>query len=46
MGQKLRYLGPSERVKIERLHNGGALAAVIAEKVGDHVATIYRKLPN
>ena len=49
MGRKLRenrYLGPSERAEIERLHNGGALAAVIAEKVGSHVATIYRELPN
>ena len=33
MGRKLRYLGPSERAEIERLHNGGAPAAVIAEKV-------------
>ena len=46
MGRKLRYLGPSERAEIERLHNGDALAAVIAGKVGSHVATIYRELPN
>ena len=46
MGRKLRYLGPSERAEIERLHNGGAPAAVIAGKVGSHVATIYRELPN
>ena len=46
MGRKLRYLGPSERAEIERLHNGGAPAAVIAEKVGYHVATIYRELQN
>ena len=46
MGRKLRYLGPSERAEIERLHNGGAPAAVIAGKVGFHVATIYRELPN
>ena len=46
IGRKLRYLGPSERAEIERLHNGGAPAAVIAEKVGSHVATIYRELPN
>ena len=26
MGRKLRYLGPSERAEIERLHNGGAPA--------------------
>ncbi len=46
MSRKLRYLGPSERAEIERLHNGGAPAAVISEKVGSHVATIYRELPN
>ena len=46
MGRKLRYLGPSERVEIEGLHNGGAPAAVIAEKVGSHVATIYREVLN
>nr|WP_325179100.1 helix-turn-helix domain-containing protein [uncultured Oscillibacter sp.] len=46
MGRELRYLGPSERAEIERLHNGGAPVAKIAEKVGSHVATIYRKLPN
>ena len=46
MGRKLRYLGPSERAEIERLHNGGAPAAVIAGKVGFHVATIYRELKN
>ena len=46
MGRKLRYLGPSEQAEIERLHNGGTPAAVIAGKVGSHVATIYRKLPN
>jgi len=45
MGRKLRYLGPSERAEIERLHNGGAPAAVIAERVGSHVATIYKELP-
>ena len=46
MGRKLRYLGSSERAEIERLHNGGTTAAVIAERVGSHVATIYRELPN
>ena len=46
MGRKLRYLGPSERVEIKRLHNGGAPAVVIAKKVSSHVATIYRKLSN
>lgn len=46
MGRKLRYLGPSDREEIERLHNGGAPAAAIAEKVGSHVATIYRELAN
>ncbi len=46
MCRKLRYLGPSERAEIERLYNGGAPAAVIAERVGYHVATIYRELPN
>ncbi len=46
MGRKLRYLGQSERAEIERLHNGGAPAAVIAEKIGYHTATIYRELPN
>ena len=46
MGRKLRYLGPSEQAEIERLHNGGTPAAVIAGKVGSHVATIYRELPN
>ena len=34
MGRKLRYLGPSEQAEIERLHNGGTPAAVIAGKVG------------
>jgi len=46
MGRKLRYLGPSERAEIERLHNGEAPAAVIAERFGSHVATIYRELQN
>ena len=46
MSRKIRYLGPSERAEIERLHNRGAPAAVIAEKVGSHVATIYRELSN
>ena len=46
MGRKLRYPGLNERAEIERLHNGGAPAAVIAERVGSHVATIYRELPN
>ncbi len=46
MGRKLRYLGPEDRAIIERLHNGGAPAAVIADKVGVHPATIYRELPN
>jgi len=46
IGRKLRYLGPYERAEIERLHNGGTLAAVIAEKAGSHVATIYRGLTN
>ena len=45
MGRKLRYLGPSERGEIERLHNGGAPAAAIADRVGSHVATIYKELP-
>jgi len=44
MGRKLRYLGPSERAEIERLHNGGTPAA-IAERIGSHVATIYKELP-
>jgi len=35
-----------ERAEIEKLHNGGAPDAVIAERVGSHVATIYRELPN
>jgi len=34
MGRKLRYLGPSEWVKIERLLNGGVPVAVIAERGG------------
>ena len=46
MGRKLRYLGLSERAEIERLHNVGAPAAAIAERVGSHVATIYRELQN
>ena len=46
MGRKLRYLGPEDRALIERLHKGGAPAAVIADKVGVHPATIYRELPN
>lgn len=46
MGRKLRYFGPSERREIERLHNGGAPAAVIAGKAGSHAATIYRELLN
>lgn len=46
MGRKLRYLGPSERAEIERLHNGGAPVAVIAERLGSHRATIYRELQN
>lgn len=46
MGRKLRYLGPKERAEIERLHNGGARPALIAERVGAHIATIYRELPN
>lgn len=46
MGRKLRYLGRADREIIERLHNGGAPAATIAEKVGVHPATIYRELPN
>lgn len=46
MSKKLRYIGPRERVEIERLHNGGATAAVIAERIGRHVATIYRELLN
>lgn len=45
MGRKLRYLGPNERAEIERLHNGGAPAAAIADKIGAHVATIYKELP-
>jgi len=40
MGQKLHYLGPSEGAEIERPHNGGAPAAVIAKRVGFHIATI------
>lgn len=40
------YLGPVARAEIERLHNSGAKAAVIADKVGAHVATIYRELKN
>lgn len=46
MGRKLRYLGPEDRALIERLHKGGAPAAVIAAAVGVHQATIYRELPN
>ena len=46
MGRKYRYLGPEERAEIERLHSGGARPALIAEKIGAHVATIYRELPN
>ena len=46
MGRKLRYLGPSERAEIEKLHNGGAPTTVIAGKVGSHVATIYCELSN
>lgn len=46
MARKLRYLGPRERAEIEKLHNGGAPAALIAERVGSHIATIYRELPN
>lgn len=46
MGRKLRYLGPEDRALIERLRNGGAPAAVIADKVGVHTATIYRELSN
>lgn len=34
MGRKLRYLGPSERAEMERFHNEGVWAAVIAENVG------------
>lgn len=46
MGRKLQYLTLEDREKIERLHNGGAPAALIAERVGVHKATIYRELPN
>ena len=46
MGRKLRYLGPNERAEIEKLHNGGAPAAVIAGRIGAHVATVYRELQN
>ena len=46
MGRKLRYLGLSERAEIEKLHNGGAPAATIVERIGHHTATIYRELPN
>ena len=46
MGRKLRYLGPEDRAIIERLHNDRAPAALIAEKVGVHPATIYRELRN
>lgn len=44
MGKKYRYLGLSERENIERLHKGGATAAVIADKIGAHPATVYREL--
>ena len=46
MGRKLRYLTLGDRETIERLHKGGAPAAVIADAVGVHQATIYRELPN
>ena len=46
MSRKLRYLGPNERAEIEKLHNGGAPAAVIAGRIGAHVATVYRELQN
>ncbi len=46
MERKYRYLGPAERAEIERLHNGGARPKLIAEKIGAHIATIYRELPN
>lgn len=46
MGRKLRYLGPNERAEIEKLHNGGAPAVVIAGKIGANVATVYRELNN
>ena len=46
MGRKLRYLGLEDRAIIERLHNDRAPAALIAEKVGVHPATIYRELRN
>lgn len=44
MGKKYRYLGLSERENIERLHRGGATAAVIADAIGAHPATVYREL--
>lgn len=46
MGRKLRYLTLEDRETVERLNNGGATAAVIAERVGVHKATIYRELQN
>ena len=46
MGRKLRYLTLEDRETIERLHKGGAPAAVIAATVKVHQATIYRELPN
>ena len=31
--------------RLKRLHNGGTPAAAIADRVGSHVATIYKELP-
>ena len=45
MAQKAGYyIGPGERAEIERLHNGGAPAGVIADRIGSHPATVYREL--
>lgn len=46
MGRKLRYLTFGDRETIERLRKGGAPPGLIAERVGVHIATIYRELPN
>ena len=46
MAKKYSYLGPEQRAEIEKLHRRGAKPALIAAKIGVHLATIYRELPN